>query len=104
MEDRLFHELKSLEPAESELDVRARFRTFLSEGVNRIRIRKPDYFLPLNNAFTGPDARSDARVHAWDRYRALLTQGFEDQPLFGEDEAHGITFRASLSATSDMVG
>jgi hypothetical protein len=48
-EDRLFHELKSLEPAELELDVRARFRTFLSEPVPKLT------FHPYGNCSAAPD-------------------------------------------------
>jgi hypothetical protein len=87
----IFFELRFCEPKESEADVVARFIDFVSEGLNRIRTRDPEYFSPILTALSGPDALSDARVRAWQQYRALLVRRFEDEPLFGEDRPHGVT-------------
>jgi uncharacterized protein YjbI with pentapeptide repeats len=87
----IFHRLRFCEPKESEANIVARFRGFVSEGFNRIRIRDPNYFSPVLTVLSGPDARADARVRAWDEYRALLIRRFEDEPLFGEEAQTGVT-------------
>ena len=86
----IFTEIRLCSPKENEPNVIARFRGFIAEGLNRIRTRDPQYFSTVVAALTGPDAVSNTRVRAWDSYRALLIQRFEDEPLFGEDKPDGV--------------
>ncbi len=88
--EQLFHQVKQNEPKCSEAELISIFRLCLVEGLNRVRTRSPDYYSIVLDALSGPDARSDARRTAWERYRELLVRRFEDEPLFGEDGAKGV--------------
>jgi ATPase family associated with various cellular activities (AAA) len=87
----VYHSLKPFQPKDSEKNVAALFRKFASEGIHRIRIRDPEYYSPVIEALTGPDARADARSRAWEQYRSLLIKRFEEEPLFDEDPISGVT-------------
>jgi hypothetical protein len=76
---------------ESDESIKARFLTYVTQGVVQIRSRDPDYFFPVIVALSGPDVVADLRSRAWQRYRALLIKRFEDEPLFGEDSKKGAT-------------
>lgn len=86
----LFYELKQNGPGCSEGELLATFQNCLVEGLNRIRTRCPDYYSPVLEALSGPDARADERRTAWQKYRELLVRRFEDQPLFGEEGSTGV--------------
>lgn len=87
----IFHELRLCHPKETEANISARFQLFVSEGLNRIRARDPEYFSTVISALTGLDSDADARARAWLKYRSLLIRRFEDEPLFGEDKPNGVT-------------
>jgi hypothetical protein len=87
----VYHELKPNQPKTSELELIAVFHTAIAEGLNRVRTRTPEYYAPLFGALAGPDEISDVRTQAWQKYRSLLARRFEDEPLFGEDHAGGVT-------------
>ena len=87
----IFRELRLCRPKETKSNIVAQFQDFISQGLNRIRTRDPEYFSPVITALTGADTESDGRTRAWSKYRRLLVRRFEDEPLFGEDRPNGVT-------------
>jgi hypothetical protein len=88
---RIADHIRTFEPQESDEAIKARFRSAVARGINRIRARRPEYFQPLVYALSGSDAATDARERAWSDYRARLISRFEDAPLFGEDGPNATT-------------
>ncbi len=88
---RIFGELSVFGTKQKNTEVGATFNDAVTTGLNRIRIKRPDYFSPVMSALIGPDADASDRVKAWAEYRASLVARFEDSPLFGEPEFGGVT-------------
>jgi hypothetical protein len=100
----IFHELKPNDPKAREAEIIAVFQTAVAEGFNRVRARSPEYYGPVIDLLSGPDARGDAKARAWEVYRKLLVQRFEDEPLFGEDRSAGCYPGANLSTFAVVLG
>jgi hypothetical protein len=81
------HEIKVLDPECGEPEISAQFRMALSDGLNKIRARRPEYFSPVTNLLSGPDNNASNIIRDWEKYRAELISRFEDYEMFAENDS-----------------